>query len=133
MADLESGLLRLIGDPETRYREDPVRMLRATRFATKLGFRLHPDTEDPIKSLAPLLADIPPARLFEEAINADDSLRDQCRGLVHEGFDILAILRNEQPVSFVIRDVNGYRCEIVAMLGVDQRLPSFAAQGKALH
>lgn len=68
MADLESGLLRLIGDPETRYREDPVRMLRATRFATKLGFRLHPDTEDPIKSLAPLLADIPPARLFEEML-----------------------------------------------------------------
>ncbi len=68
MADLEAGVLRLIGDPETRYREDPVRMLRAVRFVTKLGFRLHKETEAPIKELAPLLGDIPPARLFEEML-----------------------------------------------------------------
>jgi len=68
MHDLEAGLLRLLGDPETRYREDPVRMLRAVRFATKLGFRLDPATEAPIRQLAPLLGDIPPARLFDEML-----------------------------------------------------------------
>jgi poly(A) polymerase len=68
MDDLKAGMLRLIGDPETRFREDPVRMLRAVRFATKLGFRIHPDTERPIKDLAPLLRDIPPARLFDEML-----------------------------------------------------------------
>ena len=68
LADLHAGVLRLIGDPATRYREDPVRMLRAARFAAKLGFRVHPDTGAPIAELAPLLADIPPARLFEEIL-----------------------------------------------------------------
>ncbi len=68
MADLRDGVLRLIGDAEQRYREDPVRMLRAARFAAKLGFRIHPDTEAPIAQLAPLLHDIPPARLFEEVL-----------------------------------------------------------------
>ncbi len=66
--DLENGILRLLGDPETRYREDPVRMLRAIRFAAKLGFRIAPDTESPIARLAPLLGDVPPARLFEEVL-----------------------------------------------------------------
>lgn len=66
VADIEAGLIRLIGDPEQRFREDPVRLLRAVRFACKLGFRIHPDTERPIQQLAPLLADIPAARLFEE-------------------------------------------------------------------
>lgn len=67
-ADIEAGKLRLIGDPETRYREDPVRMLRAVRFATKLGFRLETRTEALVSRLAPLLADIPPARLFDEML-----------------------------------------------------------------
>jgi poly(A) polymerase len=68
MQDLERGVLRLLGDPDTRYREDPVRMLRAVRFATKLGFLIEAGTEQPIRSLAPLLADIPPARLFDEML-----------------------------------------------------------------
>lgn len=68
MRDLEAGVLRLLGDPDTRYREDPVRMLRAVRFATKLGFRMDPATEHPIPTLAPLLGDIPPARLFDEML-----------------------------------------------------------------
>ncbi|MCB1804154.1 MAG: polynucleotide adenylyltransferase PcnB, partial [Candidatus Competibacteraceae bacterium] len=50
--DLQAGIIRVIGDPEVRYREDPVRMLRAVRFAAKLGFRLHPDSEAPIHKLA---------------------------------------------------------------------------------
>ncbi|MGH8161921.1 MAG: polynucleotide adenylyltransferase PcnB [Gammaproteobacteria bacterium] len=66
LADIESRTVRLIGDPATRYREDPVRMLRALRFAAKLDFKLDPATEAPIGELAPLLADIAPARLLEE-------------------------------------------------------------------
>ncbi|HEV2111631.1 MAG TPA: polynucleotide adenylyltransferase PcnB, partial [Gammaproteobacteria bacterium] len=66
--DLREGVLRLIGDPELRYREDPVRMLRAVRFAVKLGFKMHPRTETPIVRLGTLLADIPPARMFEEIL-----------------------------------------------------------------
>ncbi|MDE2234722.1 MAG: polynucleotide adenylyltransferase PcnB [Gammaproteobacteria bacterium] len=66
--DLGTGTLRLIGEPYTRYREDPVRMLRAVRFAAKLGFRMHADTSAPITALAPLLDDIPAARMFEEIL-----------------------------------------------------------------
>ncbi len=68
MQDLRDGVLRLLGDPETRYREDPVRMLRAARFAAKLGFRLHEDTEKPIAELSNLLAGIPAARLIDECV-----------------------------------------------------------------
>lgn len=66
--DLKAGVLRLLGDPLQRYREDPVRMLRAIRFAAKLGFRLHPESEAPLFELGPLLAEIAPARLFDEAL-----------------------------------------------------------------
>ncbi|OOZ41815.1 poly(A) polymerase [Solemya pervernicosa gill symbiont] len=66
--DLRNGVLRLIGDAETRYREDPVRMLRAARFAVKLGFTIHDDCAEPIHRLANLLEDISPARLFEEVL-----------------------------------------------------------------
>ncbi len=68
MQDIQSGVLRLIGDPETRYREDPVRMLRAVRFMAKLGFNIHPDTEAPLFRLGSLLSDVPPARLFDELL-----------------------------------------------------------------
>ncbi len=66
--DLRQGILRVIGDPLRRYREDPVRMLRVVRFAAKLGLRLEPGTEAPIRELAPLLLQVPPARLFEEVL-----------------------------------------------------------------
>ncbi|QXC57071.1 polynucleotide adenylyltransferase PcnB [Vibrio mimicus] len=68
MEDLEDRLVRLIGDPETRYREDPVRMLRAVRFAVKLDFDIEEDTAEPIEHLAPMLRDIPAARLYEESL-----------------------------------------------------------------
>lgn len=64
--DLMERKLRLIGDPVTRYREDPVRLLRAARFVAKLGVEPVPETMAPIAELAPLLENIPPARLFEE-------------------------------------------------------------------
>ncbi|MDQ5910343.1 MAG: poly(A) polymerase [Pseudomonadota bacterium] len=68
IADLEAGLIRLIGDPAQRYHEDPVRMLRAVRFAAKLGLRIDPATEAPLHHLGHLLAQIPPARLSDEVL-----------------------------------------------------------------
>ncbi len=66
--DLKNGIIRLIGDPQTRYREDPVRMLRTIRFAAKLNMKIDQATADPIKTLAPLLNNIPSARLFDESL-----------------------------------------------------------------
>ncbi|MFP5382589.1 MAG: polynucleotide adenylyltransferase PcnB [Gammaproteobacteria bacterium] len=68
LKDLEKRRLRLIGDPETRYREDPVRMLRAARFAAKLGFTVEDGTAKPIEHLRPLLHQVPAARLFDETL-----------------------------------------------------------------
>jgi poly(A) polymerase len=64
--DLNERRLRLIGDPQVRYREDPVRLLRAARFVAKLGVEPDEDTASSIPQLAPLLEGVPPARLFEE-------------------------------------------------------------------
>lgn len=66
--DIEARQLRMIGDPETRYREDPVRMLRALRFAAKLDFEIEPETREPITRLAPLMNNVAAARLFDEII-----------------------------------------------------------------
>ncbi|MCK5726221.1 MAG: polynucleotide adenylyltransferase PcnB [Thiotrichaceae bacterium] len=66
--DIQDKQIRLIGDPEVRYREDPVRMLRAIRFAVKLDFTIHPETEAPIYKMGSLLKNIAPARLFDEAL-----------------------------------------------------------------
>ncbi|TVQ70079.1 MAG: polynucleotide adenylyltransferase PcnB [Oceanospirillales bacterium] len=66
--DLQKKIIRMIGDPEQRYREDPVRMLRAARFAAKLGFEIESETAKPIHQLSSLLARIAPARLFDESL-----------------------------------------------------------------
>lgn len=66
--DVVNRVLRLIGDPHTRYHEDPVRMLRAVRLAAKLDFRIDPETAAPIPQLAGRLAEAAPARLFEECL-----------------------------------------------------------------
>jgi poly(A) polymerase len=66
--DVRARLLRLIGDPETRYREDPVRIVRAVRFAAKLGFALEPSTERPLRAMTALLVNVPISRLFDEMI-----------------------------------------------------------------
>lgn len=68
LQDLNERRLSLIGDPDTRYREDPVRMLRAVRFCAKLGFEMSPDVVAPIADLGHLLHDIPPARMFDEIL-----------------------------------------------------------------
>ena len=66
--DVRDRLMRLIGDPDTRYREDPVRMLRAVRLAAKLDFQIEAATAAPIPHLAHLLSEAAPARLFEECL-----------------------------------------------------------------
>ena len=68
MQDHKDSILRLIGDPEARYREDPVRMLRAVRFAVKLGFTLSPNCEKDLHTLGELLYGIPSARLYDECL-----------------------------------------------------------------
>jgi poly(A) polymerase len=123
MQDLQSGTLRLIGDPQQRYREDPVRMLRAVRFAAKLGFRIDPASEAGIYELGHLLQDIPPARLFEEimklflggcAVASFELLRHY--DLFHYLLPLTdeALSHEEQgfPITFVLR----------ALENTDQRL-----------
>jgi poly(A) polymerase len=68
LADSRARMLRMIGDPATRYREDPVRIIRVVRFAAKLGFTLDPGTEKPLRAMVPLLANVPLSRLFDEMV-----------------------------------------------------------------
>ncbi len=68
MADAKSRKLRMIGDPSTRYREDPVRIIRVLRFAAKLGFEIEPATRKPIGPMSPLLSNVPISRLFDEMV-----------------------------------------------------------------
>ncbi len=68
VADIRARRLRMIGDPPTRYREDPVRLLRAVRFSAKLGFDLDKTTRAPVKKMADLLLNVPESRLFEEVL-----------------------------------------------------------------
>lgn len=68
LADLKAGCLRMIGDPQQRFREDPVRMLRAVRFAAKLGFRIDKEVEQAIRELGYLLEEVSHARLFDETL-----------------------------------------------------------------
>ncbi len=104
--DAGARVLRLIGDAETRYREDPVRMLRAARFASKLAFTLHPDSEAPVQRLAYMLDSVPPARLFDEtaklmlagsAVAAFDLLRSL--GLLAHLMPDVAAAVDEAPES----------------------------------
>lgn len=68
LADIKRKVLRMIGDPSTRYREDPVRMLRAARFAAKLDFTLETETAEPIYHLAYLLKSVSAHRLYDESL-----------------------------------------------------------------
>ncbi len=68
VADLHQKTLRMIGDPRARYREDPVRMLRAVRLAAKLGLSIDPAARRPIREMADLMENLPSARLFDETL-----------------------------------------------------------------
>lgn len=121
--DARSRILRLIGDPETRYREDPVRMLRALRFAAKLGFTIHEDTAAPIPKLAWMLDGVPPARLFDEinkmfltgsALTAFDLLVKL--GLLEHLFPDVAKVLQQSPDSSSLRLLR------LGLQGTDERV-----------
>ena len=121
MADLDAGFIRAIGDPSVRYREDPVRMLRAVRFAAKLGFRIEEDTQAPILDLAPLLDGVPAARLFEEVLKLFQGghALESLRGL--DRFDLLPRLVPETAASLE-RDPSGRALLERAFVNTDRRL-----------
>jgi len=105
LADVRAKRLRMIGDPETRYREDPVRIVRVVRFAAKLGFEIDPATRKPIQAMAALLANVPQSRLFDEMIKllqTGHSLASiaelKKQGLERGVFPVLdAVLAPQQP------------------------------------
>ncbi|HYK25471.1 MAG TPA: polynucleotide adenylyltransferase PcnB [Steroidobacteraceae bacterium] len=97
--DIGSRTLRLIGDPETRYREDPVRMLRAARFEAKLGFELEPATSDALGRLCELLASVPSARLFDETLKLF---------LTGHGARSLEVLRRRGLLAVLLPSVDAY-------------------------
>ena len=68
IADTRKKIMRIIGLPELRYREDPIRMLRVVRFAAKLGFSIDPATSEPVSIMAPLINNVPAARVFDEML-----------------------------------------------------------------
>lgn len=120
--DVKAGILRMIGDPKTRYAEDPVRMLRAVRLSAKLGLKIDPATEKPIAKLADLLQDVPPSRLFDEmlklflsghAIESVNALRAQH---LHHGLLPMLDVVLEQPL--------GERFVMLALANTDKRIQS---------
>jgi len=118
--DLKKRMLRVIGDPETRYREDPVRMLRGVRLAAKLGLTLEAQTREPIRSLAPLMERVPPARLFDEMLklllsgHASACLRQLRDVGLHKGLLPLLDVILEQPL--------GERFVTLALAQTDERV-----------
>jgi len=120
LADLKKRTLRVIGEPETRYREDPVRMLRAVRLAAKLGLRLDAATRAPIRDMAPLMDRVPPARLFDEMLklllsgHASACLRQLRDVGLHKGLLPLLDVILEQPL--------GERFVTLALAQTDERV-----------
>ena len=120
VADLKQKTLRMIGEPRARYREDPVRMLRAVRLAAKLGLIIDPAASKPIREMAELLENVPPARLFDEmlklltsghAVNCITRLRDE--GLHHGLLPLLDVIL-EQPL--------GEKFVMLALANTDDRV-----------
>jgi len=120
LADLKKRTLRVIGDAETRFREDPVRMLRAVRLGAKLGLTLESSTRAPIKRLAPLLEHVPPPRLFEEMLklllsgHASACLRQLRAEGLHKGMLPLLDVILDQPL--------GERFVTLALAQTDERV-----------
>ncbi len=101
--DLKHRVVRMIGDPRTRYREDPVRMLRAVRFAVKLNGKIDPASEEPLQSMAGLIENVPASRLFDEMLklltcgHAMDCLQRLRQDGLHQGMLPLLDVVLEQP------------------------------------
>jgi poly(A) polymerase len=120
MADIRSKTLRIIGVPEARFREDPVRLLRVVRFAAKLGFKIDPATRVPIAVMAPLINNVPAARVFDEMLKlllSGHALAclQQLRGEgLHHGLLPLLDVVLEQPL--------GEKFVTLALAGTDERV-----------
>jgi poly(A) polymerase len=118
--DTREHLLRMIGDPEVRYREDPVRMLRAVRLSAKLGMRLDPATAAPIAHLKHLLANVPQARLVDEMLklllsgHSVECIKKLRAMHLHHGLLPMLDVILEQP--------QGERFVMLALANTDQRL-----------
>jgi poly(A) polymerase len=114
MQDIEARTLRMIGEPSQRYREDPVRMLRAIRFAAKTGFKIQADTLAPIEKLGDLIQDVPSSRLFDEILKLlmSGHAWASLQGLKDVGLHqkilplIDAILENEDRSIFVKKSLD---------------------------
>jgi poly(A) polymerase len=120
--DLKKRRLRMIGDPVQRYREDPVRMLRAVRLAASRGLEIEPAAREPIHSLAPLLANVPPSRLFDEMLklllsgHAHDCVLALRQEGLHQGLLPMLDVILEQPM--------GERFVMMALRNTDVRIKS---------
>ena len=105
IADIRDKVLRIIGQPEARYREDPVRMLRVVRFAAKLQFTIEPATRAPIPVMAPLIDNVPAARVFDEMLkllmsgHALACLKELRSSGLHHGLLPLLDVVLEQPIG----------------------------------
>lgn len=119
--DIQNKRLRLIGDVETRYREDPVRMLRALRFSAKLDFEIDAESKQPIYELGHLLEDIPPARLYEEVLKLFHSGHAVRSFELLLEFDVLKYLFPEAAKS-IKQDASVKRMLMIAMTNTDDRI-----------
>ncbi len=121
--DVRNRVLKLIGDPEARYREDPVRMLRAVRLAAKLDFSIDPATAEPLPRLAPLLRESAPARLFEECLKMFLSGHAEASFLGLEKHGLLAALFPETAAALAANRSGALRRMLVEGLrGTDARV-----------
>jgi poly(A) polymerase len=120
MKDIRSRSLRMIGDPAARYREDPVRLLRVVRFAAKLSFKIAPATRAPISVMAPLVNNVPAARVFDEMLkllmsgHAMACLQQLRQEGLHHGLLPLLDVVLEQPM--------GEKFVTLALANTDERI-----------
>ena len=119
--DIKRKRLHLIGDAETRYREDPVRMLRALRFSAKLGFDIDHASETPIHEFGHLLQDIPAARLYEEVLKLFHSGHAVRSFELLMEFDLLKYLFPLAAES-IAQDDSVMRVLNIAMQNTDERI-----------
>ena len=121
--DVMARRLKLIGEPELRYQEDPVRMLRAVRLAAKLEFEIETTTAEPIGRLAPLLSEAAPARLFEEILKLFLSGHAVASFEGLERFGLLKVLFPETAAALASNRSGALRRMVMAGLaGTDQRV-----------
>lgn len=126
MKDIRARMLRIIGVPEARYREDPVRLLRVVRFAAKLEFKIAPATRAPMALMAPLINNVPAARVFDEMLkllmsgHAMACLQRLRKEGLHHGLLPLLDVVLEQPL--------GEKFVTLALANTDERV----RQGKTV-